>query len=233
MAYREEFDLGKTASKPTAGPTWNPATQRFEAPGGESWGAYKAGLEEEEVAGRDGVRSWTVPQKQTGTTTTTEWMPSGVRPDPYTVTPFEAPEWDEAEISRLTQKRAAPGLRRLRSAVQMAMTRPYESPQIRRMTLREALSGFGMGLESVMGGAGREATGEYGARYGREFTAATMTWQAQQTQRMADWQSLWNEYMRKGKQVATTEFEFGEEGEQEIPEPSWAFDPSTRRWAQA
>ena len=215
MAYREGFDLGKTTSKTTEeGLVWNPKTQHFEPGGGETPGDYG-----------DRPTRWTVPQRQTGSTTVTSWAPSGEKPSPYTVVPFEAPEWDEEEISRLTRKRAAPGVRRLRSAVQMAMTRPYESPQIRRMTLREALAGFGMGLESVMGAAGREAVGEYGAEYGREWQAGAMNWQALQQQRMADWQALWNVYMRSGKQVSKTQIQYGGGEEEE-------YDPWARPWVK-
>lgn len=147
----------------------------------------------------------------TGYATTTEWTPPGDEPTMADIPEFEAPEYDEAEISRLTQKRAAPGVRRLRGAVQMAMGGVYESPQIRRMTLRQALAGYGMGLESVMGGAGREAAGEYERRYGKEFAAERMEWQANVQRLSQIYAGAMSAWARKGEQVTTRETQYGME----------------------
>ena len=75
------------------------------------------------------------------------------------------PEYDEKKVSALTQKRAAPGVRRLREATRGAMTETYDNPNVKRMTVRDALSGYGTGLENVMAGAGRSAAQEYGQQY--------------------------------------------------------------------
>ena len=91
---------------------------------------------------------------------------------------FVAPEWDERAISALTQKRSAPGLRRLRTAVQESMARNFDNPNVRRMTLRDALEGYGTGIEGVLSGAGQAATAEYAQKYANEYKAAGMNWQA-------------------------------------------------------
>jgi len=150
-------------------------------------------------------KTYTVPSKITGTTTS--WIPSGEMPQMGEIPEFETPEWNEEEITRLTQKRAAPGIRRLRSAIQQAMGGVYESPQIKRMTLREALAGYGMGLESVMGGAGREATSEYGQKYGREFEAQQIQWQADVQRLSQMYNAAMQSYMKGGEQV--TKYTYG------------------------
>ena len=89
---------------------------------------------------------------------------------------FTAPEYDEGKVSSLTQKHAAAGTRKLRSAVQELMTRRSENPNINRMTLRDALAGYGEGLESVMSGASKTATAEYAQQYANEYKEAGMNY---------------------------------------------------------
>jgi len=85
---------------------------------------------------------------------------------------FNPPGYSEAEVRRLTHRAAAPGVRKLRQAVQMAMSRQYENPNVKSMTLRQALAGYGLGLEGVMAGASQQGRAEYGEKYGREFAGA-------------------------------------------------------------
>ena len=80
---------------------------------------------------------------------------------------YKAPAWNEAEINTLTQQRAAPGLRAMRQQVNRAAGASYDNPNIKRMTLRDALEGYGTGIASVLGAAGTEATNEYGEKYAR------------------------------------------------------------------
>jgi len=51
------------------------------------------------------------------------------------------------------------------------MGETYENPNVKRMTVREALSGYGSGLENVMAGAGSAATQEYGQQYAASVSA--------------------------------------------------------------
>jgi hypothetical protein len=85
---------------------------------------------------------------------------------------YVAPAWDEGAIENLTQRNAAPGLRGLREQVQRVAGRKYENAQVGRMTLREALQGYGSGIGSVLSGAGTSARGEYGQKYGIEADVA-------------------------------------------------------------
>lgn len=131
----------------------------------------------------------------TSTSTARTVMPSWTPPESYDIpeyTPYipgatpsySAPVWDEGAIESLTQRNAAPGLRGLREQVQKATNRKYENVQVGRMTLREALQGYGAGIGSVLGGAGTAARGEYGQKYGIEADVAKTNYGGM----MAQWQ---------------------------------------------
>jgi len=86
----------------------------------------------------------------------------------YTKLPtYTAPVYDEGAITPLTQQRAAPGLRALRQQISRASGVNYENPNVKRMTLRDALTGYGQGIANVLGAAGQVATSEYNIKYGR------------------------------------------------------------------
>lgn len=91
---------------------------------------------------------------------------------------YERPEYDEGKVQSLAQQHAAPGIRTLREAYQTAAARLPSGPQT-RLTLRDALKGYGTGLESVMGGARKTARAEYGQEYGHEVRGTEMQYQAQ------------------------------------------------------
>jgi len=99
----------------------------------------------------------------------------GVAPIPYTppgATPYNLPAYDTGKVEGLAQRFAAPGIRNLRSAVQGVQQGSYENPNVKRMTLRDSLAGYGQGLESVMAGALKEGAGIYGQQYGAEVNKA-------------------------------------------------------------
>ncbi len=78
---------------------------------------------------------------------------------------YNAPRWDDQKITALTQKRAMPGIRTLREQVNRVTGRRYDNPNVGRMTLREALQGYGSGVSSIISGAGNAAVGEYAHEY--------------------------------------------------------------------
>lgn len=78
---------------------------------------------------------------------------------------YSAPVWNQKEIDSLTQLRAAPGLRALRNQIRQVTGANYENPNVKRMTLRDALAGYGQGVSSVMGSASQAAASEYGQKY--------------------------------------------------------------------
>ncbi len=119
----------------------------------------------------------------TTTSTSTPVIPPDSPPDMYVVPAYQpyipgaaptyaAPTWDEGAIGALTQQKAAPGLRELRNQVQRATRTSSDNPQVGRMTLRDALRGYGSGISSVLGGASSAARGEYGQKYGIQADVA-------------------------------------------------------------
>lgn len=138
------------------------------------------------------------------TVTTARTVPTQPMPTVPTVGEFKAPQWDEKEIRRLTQKLAAPKLRQLRRQIQRAQARQYENPNVRAMTLREALEGYGLGVEGAMAGARAQAGAEYGQRYGREFQAAQLTYGARTQAAMAAYQNAFNAYLQSMQRVSET-----------------------------
>lgn len=104
------------------------------------------------------------------------------------------PEYDEKKVSALTQKRAAPSIRRLRETTQAATSGSYDNPNVKRMTVREALAGYGTGLEGIVAGAGRAASGEYGQQFAASVNAEMARFQgslSRQAQQYDTWSKGW------------------------------------------
>jgi len=102
---------------------------------------------------------------------------------PGEVPELNLPEYDDRKVSALQQKRAAPNVRKLRNVTQQVLSTTHENPNVQKMTVRDALAGYGTGLENVMAGAHREATQEYGQQYAAsvgaemaKFNAANQRW---------------------------------------------------------
>ena len=100
-------------------------------------------------------------------------IPGFEMPTMETIDEFAAPVWDEGEIKSRTQGAADVGMRQLRNAVQTAMAQNFDNPNVKRMTLRDALAGFGIGVGGVMESARKQAVGEYTEKYAREYDAAS------------------------------------------------------------
>lgn len=94
------------------------------------------------------------------------------------------PEYDERKVSALTQKKSASGVRRLRETTQRAMDQSYDNPNVKKMTVRDALAGYGTGLESVMSGASNAAAQQYGQQYSASVNAEMARFDAANRQQM-------------------------------------------------
>jgi hypothetical protein len=123
--------------------------------------------------------------------------PSASKPVPtynapsYKEMPTYTPRrWDDNEISSLTQKKAMPGIRELRGQIQRVTGRRYDNPNVGRMTLREALQGYGSGIGSVLGGAGEAATGEYSTKFAREGDESRRAFESESSKTSAYNQNL-------------------------------------------
>lgn len=142
---------------------------------------------------------------------------SGVQPDAPEWETYEIPstedrpEFDEAKVQSLAQQHAAPGIRTLREAYQTAASRLPSDPKS-RLTLRDALKGYGSGLESVMGGARKTARQEEMQKFGIESAAFQQDYAAQ-LQQARDMAQLENDRMMQQFQMDYTEF-LGDEADQ-------------------
>lgn len=130
-----------------------------------------------------------------GGTAPSDFRGGGAAPTMGGAPTYEKPEYDESKVSALTQKRAAPGVRRLREVTQRAMGATYENPNVKRMTVRSALAGYGTGLESVMAGAGTTARAEYGQEYAADVAGSMATFRGQLDRRTQEFDVSSREYL--------------------------------------
>jgi hypothetical protein len=133
-------------------------------------------------------------------TSTQTFVPSGPTPTMEAGT-FAAPEYDEDRISALSQRFQAPGVRRLRREVRSATAGSYDNPNVKRMVLRDALAGYGQGLESVTAGAYKSALGQYGQEYGRAWDTAMTNFKAQESAKAQNFQTAMTEWQQTGTTV--------------------------------
>jgi len=128
---------------------------------------------------------------------------------------YTVPERRPERVEELTQQLAAPGVRGLRTQVQRAIGRRYVNPQVARMTLREALAGYGAGLESVMGGARTTALGQYETEYAPQaekarleyqtgISRAQSEWEARRAAQMTEYQAAMEEYLESPERKMPT-----------------------------
>jgi hypothetical protein len=122
--------------------------------------------------------------------------PEGPMPEAPTLDQFVAPTRDEERIKALTQQKSAAGLRAMRAQIQKAMGQGYRNENVKRMTLRDALSGYGQGIESVMTGAQTGAEKEYQSEYATAYDTAGKNYQSAITAKMQDWQNKINNYFK-------------------------------------
>lgn len=117
---------------------------------------------------------------------------------------YKLPEYDTAKVESLGQRFAAPGVRHLRSALQDVQQGSYENPNVKRMTLRDSLAGYGQGLESVMAGALKEGANIYGQQYGAEVNKAGAEFSAGEARTLQD-RSIRSQETMQGKSIASQE----------------------------
>ena len=100
--------------------------------------------------------------------------PRGGAAAPSTLT---IPAYDEQKVEGLAQSVAAPAIQKLRDQVQTVQGGVYDNPNVKAMTLRQALQGYGQGLGSAVGSAYSTAAGIYGQEYAPQVQAAEINYQ--------------------------------------------------------
>ena len=134
-----------------------------------------------------------------GTTVSeTSFTPSGQRPTRPKIPEFTTPEFDEREVSRIAAREAAPNVRRLRDVTARAIGQNFANPNVRRLTVREALQGFGSGLGSILTGSQRAAVSQYMPRYQAAVSGAQTQYGANVNALMQEYNQLYNEFIRTG-----------------------------------
>lgn len=148
----------------------------------------------------------------TASTTRTRTIRKGDAPEAPDLPTFQAPEFNKRAVRAMTQKMAAPGVRTLRETMQQAMGKNYENPNVRKLTLREALQGYGTGLDKVMAGASREARSEHMAELDIKREAEMANFKAQTNAAMQQYQNAWADYL-KGEETVQTYTPTAEDGQ--------------------
>jgi hypothetical protein len=118
---------------------------------------------------------------------------------------YQAPEYDEGRVNELTQTSAAGSVRGLRSAMQKVSGASYDNPNVKRMTLRDALAGYGEGLQSAMSKASDTARNLYNTEYNiksdeaktnyqEDVSASRVNYEAKTNEAAKEYETAWNTY---------------------------------------
>ena len=150
------------------------------------------------------IRSTSLPPTMSGATKEFgKVVPGGTVTSP-TPTEIPMPTYDTGRVESLAQRFAAPGIRNLRSAMQDVQGGVYENPNVKSMTVREALQGYGQGLENVMAGALKEGAGVYGQEFAPQVSAALQGRSIASSERMHG-QSIASAQSMQDKSLASNE----------------------------
>ncbi len=103
---------------------------------------------------------------------------------------FTAPTRDPNRISNLRARASGAGLRDLRRQTQRTIqgTSGMDAT-MRRMTLKDALMGYGSGVSKIMGQADRIAQNQYEQEYGDKYKEAMLNYQAGISKANAEYQA--------------------------------------------
>lgn len=160
-------------------------------------------------------------------TTKKTFEPIGPKPT-YERPVFDAPEFDDREIAAETQRLQSPSIRKLRRQLQQTQTQRFDNPNVRRMTTRAALAGFGAGLESIQTGARREARQTVQQKYARQFEAVKTQFAADVGFKQQAYQRAWDLYLKSG-----TTKTIQKQRTSNIPTAPYASSPTTTTYTSS
>jgi len=146
-------------------------------------------------------------RKPMGSTSESSVTFEGEAPKAPKVAKLELPKFDKRAVRALTQKHAAPAMRKLSEGLQTALNVQSDNPNVRRMTLREALQGYGTGLEQAMSGAGTQARQEHQQELEQTGREAQMNWQAQNQAAMQAYNNAFQKYLASATRTQTTSYD--------------------------
>ena len=146
-------------------------------------------------APRGSIQTTGTTARPTGSVTTQRTTFAGEMPT------LDLREMDKRRVKALTQKALAPRLRQLRSALERALVRSYENPNVRRMIVRGALEGYGQSIEEARAGA---------ERFGLQEEAAERATTNQEL--IAAYNAAMEKYRSSGVTTTTRQETYGSEG---------------------
>lgn len=118
----------------------------------------------------------------------------GTRPT-YESPTFTAPERDDNRLSSLRTRASGSALRGLRTQTQSAIQSSYGlTGQARRMTLKEALQGYGSGVSSIMSQADRIARSQYEDEYDNLYKTSLINYQGDVTEAQTNFEAKQREF---------------------------------------
>ena len=150
---------------------------------------------------------------------------------------YVAPDYDESRITDLTQTSSAGAIRGLRSAMQRVAGGSYANPNVRRMTLREALAGYGQGIQSAVSAASETARKLYNTEYETKaeekklnYNTAAQASQAQYQGQLQQSQAKFAaEQNRYNTEYATAWSNYNSERQRELAEKELAYNTQIRQ----
>lgn len=197
----------------TATPSVKSGSSAFDTPSGGVLSQSTSGLTEWE---REQIRlseeALALREKELGktsTTTTTKVAPGTPSPEMGEIPEYTAQEWDRARLAELAQEKASPGLRALRMKLKNIEGGYYKTPSIKAMTLREALAGYGAGLESVLSGAETAAESTYTRELAGKEKAGYANWQANLVKLEKEYEKAYSDYLQQYGTKTETTYSYG------------------------
>ena len=152
---------------------------------------------------------------------------------------FSAPRYNEGKIASLTQTQSAGAVRGLRSAMQRLSGQRSDNPNAKRMLLRDAMAGYGQGLQNAISRASESARGLYNteyaaladvaktnyitdaqakqAKYQADIQSAVARYNAEATKNLTEYQTAWSNYNKeKERQIANEELVLKRQAEESL-----------------
>ena len=123
----------------------------------------------------------------------------------YQAREYAPPEEDPGIYNAERSKAMGQGLRSLRNRTQeaMLMSRSLDNPQARQQFVRNALEGYGRGLESVAAGASREARTQANTKRAEQLRIYNSKYKALSAQDMTNYQNKLNKIASDFAQAQT------------------------------
>ena len=138
----------------------------------------------------------------------------------YAAPEYKPPEEDPTVYKKARQMAIAPGLREARQRTREAIMSSYalDNPNQRSEFIRNAIKGYGEGLEGISSQAGKEARQEAGRKRSEQLQLYNAQYAAKSKESMINYQNEINKLMEdfnQQKMIADDAYQYGRENPQE------------------